>query len=184
MYGFGHRSKQQAADALTALGEPFALVGAVGNYLGVCPVERRAAGEHTGERLVRREALLVVLVGALRLLCHRHAPRQRLRRGGVRVFRGQQRLYRDRELALPVLFEGGGELLHRWASCQHVIVGELPRRIDLEILIADVAATNERDRAVGDEELVVHAEVEPPVAEEILDPAQELAVPAITPGIE
>src|SRR5262249_54624133 len=73
VYGLGYRSKLQAADALVALGEPLALVGAVGHYLGAGPVERRAAGEHAGERLVRREALLIVLVGALRPLRHRHA---------------------------------------------------------------------------------------------------------------
>src|SRR5262249_24735847 len=115
VYGFGYRSKLQAADALVALGEPLALVRAIGHYLGAGPVERRAAGEQAGEGLVRREALLIVLVGALCPLRHRHAPRQCLSRRGVGIFRRQQRLYRGRELALPVLFEGGGEPLNRGA---------------------------------------------------------------------
>ena len=46
------------------------------------------------------------------------------------------------------------------------------------------ASADERDRPVGDEQLVVHAVVEPAVAEGELDHAQQQVVSAITKRIE
>ena len=95
-----------------------------------------------------------------------------------------QRLHRNRELALPELFEAHGQLLHRGPGSEYVVIGELPLGVDLEILVADVAAADEGDRTVGNEQLVVHAEIEPRVAEEVLETTHEAVVAAVSPGIE
>jgi len=55
---------------------------------------------------------------------------------------------------------GGGELTRDRTCGKRVVIGELRARIHLKILVADVAAADESDGVVDDEQLVVHAVIE------------------------
>ena len=60
-------------------------------------------------------------------------------------------------LAVPVLIELFGHLRHDRADRHHVEIGEGEIRVRVEILVADVAASDDRDLVVHGEGLAVHA---------------------------
>src|ERR1019366_5156907 len=61
-----------------------------------------------------------------------------------------QRLRGNRQTAVPVLIEGPGELTRDGTRYKDIVVGELRFRVHLEVLIADIASSDERYCVVGD----------------------------------
>src|ERR1019366_10688718 len=61
-----------------------------------------------------------------------------------------QRLRGNRPTAVPVLIEGPGELTRDGTRYKDIVVGELRFRVHLEVLIADIASSDERYCVVGD----------------------------------
>ncbi len=57
------------------------------------------------------------------------------------------------------MIEHAGGLPHHRSSRDDIQVAEVDLLMDLEIVVADVATTNDHDRVVHDKELVVHAVV-------------------------
>ena len=68
---------------------------------------------------------------------------------------------RVRMRAVPVHIEQRCEASHDRADHQHVHVDEVGAGTALEVFVGDVAAAHDRRHAVGNEQLVVHAVVEP-----------------------
>src|SRR4029077_3233887 len=85
---------------------------------------------------------------------------------------------------VPELLESSGELVHHRAGNEHIVIGELRLRIDLKVLVANVATAHQGDYTVCNEQLVVHAVVQAALAEGEFDAANEAAVAAIAPRIE
>ena len=63
--------------------------------------------------------------------------------------------------AVPVIVEDAGELADDGTHDEYVHVDEVGRRAARKVFICDVASAHDGDRAVGDEELVVHPVIEP-----------------------
>ena len=63
--------------------------------------------------------------------------------------------------AVPVQVEPGVQLGHGAAGEHHVEVDEVVLRAAQEVFVGEVAAADDRHRAVSDEQLVVHAVVQP-----------------------
>ncbi len=77
-----------------------------------------------------------------------------------------QRLHGDGQRAGPVFVEAGRQLAGDGAGRKHVVVGELPIGIDLEILVADIPAADQGDGVIDHQQLVMHAEIEAPEIEQ------------------
>ena len=69
------------------------------------------------------------------------------------------------------MIEHAGGLPHHRSARDDIQVAEVDLLMDLEIVVADVAATDDRDRVVHDEELVVHAVID---AIEVGDEVQQM----------
>ena len=69
------------------------------------------------------------------------------------------------------MIEHAGGLPHHRSARDDVHVAEVDLLIDFEIVVADVATADDRDRVVHDEELVVHAVVD---AIEVGDEVQQM----------
>jgi hypothetical protein len=70
-------------------------------------------------------------------------------------------LYRIRLRAIPVNVEDAGELTDHGTHYQHIQIYEVAGRATRKVLIRDVAPSHDTDHTVGDEELVMHAVIEP-----------------------
>ena len=90
----------------------------------------------------------------------------------VQVFRRLrvQRLDRHRRAGVPEIVEDRAGVGHRRAEQEHVEVAEVHAASGVEVFVADVAAADQRDPAVDDPRLVVHAVVD---AEETLHHFQQ-----------
>ena len=71
-------------------------------------------------------------------------------------------LHRIHLRAVPVNVEDAGELTDDGTHDEYVQVHEVARRAARKVFICDVAPSHDSDRAVGDEELVMHPVIEPP----------------------
>src|SRR5450755_862087 len=72
----------------------------------------------------------------------------------------------------------------RWDRYKDIVVGELRFRVHLEVLIADIASSDERYCVVGDYQFVVHSIVEPRGVEEKLHASEERRMATIRERIE
>jgi hypothetical protein len=88
------------------------------------------------------------------------------------------------QAAVPELIECARQILNHGPGDDDVVVAELGLRIDLEILIADIASADDRDRIVRDHQLIVHAVVQPPLVQQDLDSANDSDVSAVSERIE
>ena len=67
---------------------------------------------------------------------------------------------RNGEAAVPELIKGRGKL-HGDRTCgENVVVSELGVGVHLKVLIANIAAANERHGIVHDQQLIVHPVIE------------------------
>src|SRR5208282_2699830 len=90
-----------------------------------------------------------------------------------------QGLRGDCQGAVPVFVEGPRQIVDDGAAHKYIVVGELRRRINLEILIADIAAADEGDRIIRDQQLIVHPIVKPRMIEQILRRSYQWIVAAV-----
>ena len=84
-------------------------------------------------------------------------------------------LHRIRLLAVPVRVEDAPTARHDRPARQHVHVDEVRGRAAHEVFVGDVAPAGDGQRAVGDEQLVVHAAVD---ALELVQRQQHARAPA------
>ena len=81
---------------------------------------------------------------------------------------GLSRRYRIGDLGVPVTVERGGGIAHDRTHHREIQVDEVHFVVGAEILVAEVAPTDDRDPVVGNPGLVVHAVIEPlRVAQEV-----------------
>src|ERR1700734_3082425 len=90
----------------------------------------------------------------------------------------------DREAAAPELVEGRGEPNGDRTGGEYIGVGELGIRVHLKILIADIAAADQRRGIVDDQQLVVHPVVEPRGMKREFDRAPKSIVCAVDERVE
>ena len=90
-------------------------------------------------------------------IAHRGAEALACRVGSGR--RAEHVLHWPGQFAVPVVVEGRRQLSHHRTRGQHVQIDEVVVRVAHEVFVADVAPTEDRQRVVGDQELVVHAMV-------------------------
>ena len=180
--GLGHRPVHQPAHHLAFFHA--LLFRAVVDQLRMRPDERQPAGDHSGQRLAGRDAARIVGAVRLHLLAMFGQDLAILGQGGIRRRALRKRADRDRDGAVPELVECRRELLDDRARGKYIVIGELGFRIDLEILIADIAPADERDRIVDDHQLVVHPVVEPRVAEHEFEGAKKRRMAAIRERVE
>ena len=94
------------------------------------------------------------------------------------------RLNRNHLGRVPEFVEYAGQMLHDGTHGHHIVVTELRIRVDLKVLIADVAAADERDRIVGHQELIMHPIVEPVLVEQEFCAAHNPVVSPVSERIE
>ena len=87
----------------------------------------------------------------------------------------------DRLRAVPVGVEDVGELRHHRADDEGVHVDEVVGHAAHEVFVGDVAPAGDDHRAVGDEQLVVHAVVDAP---EVAERRRVLARQAVAAAAE
>src|SRR5258708_6975883 len=135
-------------------------IRAVVYQLRARPDQRQLAGKYAGEGLAGGDAAGIIHAARLdlRALLGEALPEFGQRSVGSLAFGQPAR--GNRKGAVPKLIESGRQLLDDGARSKHVVVGELRFRIDLEVLVADISAADERDGIVDDHQLVVHAIVE------------------------
>jgi len=134
---------------------------------------------NTGEFTLSTNGIDVVRFGHLDAFSNAWAYR-----AGVRVGAAPQRLGGNCQVAVPELVERGGKFADDRPRGHDIVVRELRLGVDLEILIADVAAADERQRAVGHQQFIVHSIVEPRRVDEEVQPSYQPRVPAVRRRIE
>ena len=73
----------------------------------------------------------------------------------------RQRAGGNSEVAVPILIKGRGQRVNDRAGNKDVVICELGFRIDLKVLVANVAPANQRQRVIRDQQLIVHTVVKP-----------------------
>ena len=152
---------QVAGDRVAQVrGVPIVLAGAIGDVFGM---------RHQHRRIDEAARDLGLIVGRIR-------HRQHARRAMLLRQRGQRRrpLMRDqvaghileprqrqRALVIPEQLEHALHLAPARASEQHVAIAEIQHRIPVVIIVGNVAATGNADAIVHQQQLVVHALVDP-----------------------
>ncbi len=150
-----------------------ALSGSVVGDRRLRPDERQLAGQHLdrgacvlgSERTYSRSAIFSRCAASTCATVCRAPPAIGLPSGSARD--------RNRETIVPVEIEALRQRLHHGPDDRQVEVAELDLGARLEIRVADVAPTGDRDGVVADEELVVHPVIEAPAADDELGPAKQ-----------
>lgn len=121
-------------------------------------VPRQAGAERGRTEVVGRHRHVRPGVGAGHVVEDRAVD---LGRGRPATGRERDRLDGIDRGAVPVQVEPGVQLGHGAAGEHHVEVDEVVLRAAQEVFVGEVAAADDRQRAVSDEQLVVHAVVQP-----------------------
>ncbi|MCY1505275.1 hypothetical protein D9M68_394780 [compost metagenome] len=126
--------------------------------------------------------------GGQRVGQRREGGRGRGVEGGLELV-GRERgaghaLQRVDHVAVPVGVEDPGRLRHHRAGQQQLEVDEVGALAAQEVLVREVAPAGDGHGAVGDEQLVVHAVVEPPEIAEELQPAQRRVIARVHERVE
>ena len=142
------------------------LLGRIGEGAGDAPLEPELAGvELLDERAVAEQ----VGRGRIDRRRGRQGRHRRIERLGARDLVAERLAHgldRIDDLAVPVAVEDLRHRLDHRAHHERVHVDEVRALRAQEVLVGDVATARHRHHAVGDEELVVHAVVEPAEVED------------------
>ena len=154
------------------------------DQLRVRPDQRQAAGQNGRQRLAGADAARIIGAVGLDLLA---MFGERYAIGGQSLVRSRaisQRTGRNRHRVVPELVERRRQFLDDRPRGKHIVVRHLGIRVDLEILVADIASADQRDRVVDDDQFVVHPVVEARIVEREFEHAQERGMTAITERVE
>ena len=178
----GDGAVHQAADHLALL--DLLLIGAVANHLGARPDQRQAARDDAIVGFAAGDPLHVIDTFSLGLPGVLVQDLALFPQGDGGRLAGEQRLRRDGQGAAPEFVESRRKLPGDRTASEDIVVGELRLGVDLEVLVADIAPADQRDRIVHDQQLVVHPVVEARGIEGEFESPQRRQMAAVDEGIE